>query len=187
MKRCVLNIKRKKMKIKTDKDIVLTAQLKDAVKTIGPITITEQFIEYRELQKAKFRNNGRNDYDKTMHADCLLLEYTLLTNGLANKNDNLKEYDFSLDADFKNLIDAKCIASKYFNIKPEGWPGGLDWFNQNFHKKLLTHFAFFKFITHDKPFVIGDIVSIQILDVVNAFNVLSEVRPSRKSGYYYII
>jgi len=154
--------------------------LDDCQRDIGIITIDDDFIEYRNAHKEKFNANGRNTNERLMHADCLIVEYTLIKNRLVEPPKNIA-YDFSIG---DNKIDAKIITSKYFNISNES----LIWYRQNILSGDVTHFAFYKYQTNPlSPLKAGDEIKLQFIDIENARTVIKNTKPSNYKGYYYIL
>lgn len=158
--------------------------LKECNDNIGEITITPEFIEYRNEYKDKFNANGRTNDQRLMHADCLIIEYMFLENEIVTKPETIK-YDFGVG---DNKIDCKVIKD-WFNV-----PAGYDnYYTKNIAANQLTHFAFFRYKTAPtRPLVAGDKISFNLIKVDSAINVLSKLRPSKypdkftgKTGYYY--
>ena len=150
--------------------------------TIGTITIGEKFIEFRDQMKNKFNGGDRSDMERTIDADCLIIEYEMITRCLVNAPPNNEiRYDFSLD---EYRVDVKVIASDYFNIPSNK----LEWYKNNVVSGSLTHFAFYKFSNKmTRPFMIGDVSSFILLEVKDARETLKSLSRSNTEGYYYRI
>ena len=57
----------------------------------------------------------------------------------------------------------------------------------NIKKGLLTHFAFHRWVNKPtKPLVVGDVVKTELVNVISAVEVLSNLSISQYDGYYYI-
>lgn len=147
---------------------------------LGPITIDQAFIDYRNQMMWKFKANGRDENTRLMHADCLIIEYSLIQGAMASDPGG-KEYDIDIK-DFNAKIDIK-IYDKWFNIPSDK----VEWYMMNIRKGLLTHFAFYKWVNKPaKPLVVGDVVQVNLTSVVSAEEVLKNVNISQYDGYYYI-
>lgn len=147
---------------------------------LGAITIDQAFIDYRNQMKWKFKANGRDDNTRLMHADCLIIEYSMIQGGMAS-NPGGKEADISLD-NFNAKVDIK-IYDKWFNIPSDK----VEWYMMNIKKGLLTHFAFYRWVNKPlKPLEVGDVVQTSFTSVVPAEEVLRNVNISQYDGYYYI-
>jgi len=154
-------------------------------KYINPVEVTEDFIIFRDNEVKrnklvdKYRKITRSDDQLKMDADCVLLEYHLITNQIVKPTSTWRN-DFEL---FNMNIDAKRISSKWFNVSDMKLPQYLESMNSNH----LTHFMFWKYNRKiDRPFAEGDTVSFTILDIVNAHTVIDSLKSSnRYGGYYY--
>jgi hypothetical protein len=147
---------------------------------IQTITIDQDFIDHRNEMKEKFRANGREDWRRLMHADCLIAEYALLKNNLVEPPQNIF-HDF-IHGDAK--VDCKIITSRYFNIPDEKTV----YYMENIRRGDLTHFAFYKFVENPTAALqVGDVVKLRLCEVQTASKVMSQVRVSNTDGYYYLI
>ena len=159
----------------------LINHLIDCNNKIGKIKVSQEFIEHRNTLKEVFRSNGRSDTQRTMNADCVLLEYYLLLNKFVDAPNHIG-HDFIWN---DQKVDLKLITSKYFNVPEDK----VLWYMQNIRSNHLTSFAFYKYEEPpDRPLVVGDIVSFRILDAISALDVMNNLKKSHKSdGYYYLI
>jgi hypothetical protein len=147
---------------------------------LGNITIDQAFIDYRNQMKWKFKANGRDENTRLMHADCLIIEYSLIQAAMAS-NPNVKEYDIDVN-DFNAKVDIK-IYDKWFNIPSDK----LEWYKMNIKKGLLTHFGFYRWVNKPtKPLEVGDVVQVTLTSVVSAEEVLRNLNTSQYDGWYYI-
>lgn len=147
---------------------------------LGPITIDQAFIDYRNQMKWKFKANGRDDNTRLMNADCLIIEYSLIQGAMAS-NPGGKEADILLE-DYNSKIDIK-IYDKWFNIPSDK----VTWYTNNIRENLLSHFAFYRWVNKPvKPLEVGDVVQVSLTSVVLAEEVLRNVNVSQYDGYYYI-
>jgi hypothetical protein len=158
----------------------LLIYLKECQEKIGEITIDQDFIDFRNEHKEKFRAAGREDWQRLMHADCLITEYMLIKNNMVNKPENIR-HDFIKD-EFK--VDAKIISSLYFNVPNDK----TTWYMENIRSGELTHFAFYKFIVKPgAPLKVGDKISVRLDEVRDAEFVMNNLRRSQGDGYYYVV
>ena len=142
-------------------------------------TITEDFIQHRNEMKDKFGDwdGERTPIKKLMDSDCLIIEYMLLKDGVVDKPENI-QHDFILK-NFK--VDIKVI-QKWFNISSRNF----NRFYTNTINGDLTHFAIYRFVTkHDKPFEVGDVCEVELIEVNDSRSVLKAASPSTFEGYYY--
>lgn len=154
--------------------------IKKSTEFLGPITIDQEFIDYRNEHKDLFQANGRDDKTRLMNADCLIVEYSMIKHALAIDS-NCKEFDYEIRM-FNAKVDAK-IYDKWFNIPSDK----VEWYMNNIRSGLLTHFAFYRWVTKPvKPLIVGDVVQTTFINVVPAEEVLKNVRVSQYDGYYYI-
>ena len=147
---------------------------------MGDITIDQAFIDYRNQMKWKFRANGRDENQRLMDADCLIVEYTMIQSAFAEES-YCKEFDYEV-RQYNAKVDVK-IYDKWFNIPSDK----LEWYKMNIKKGLLTHFAFHRWVNKPtKPLVVGDVVKTELVNVISAVEVLSNLSISQYDGYYYI-
>ena len=147
---------------------------------LGDVTIDQAFIDYRDQMKWKFQSNGRDENTRTMHADCLIIEYSIVQAAMAEES-YCKEFDIDLRL-FNAKVDIK-IYDKWFNVPSDK----VEWYLMNIKKGLLTHFAFFQWKTKPvKPLVVGDTVGFNLIEVRTAVDVMSNLNVSNYDGYYYI-
>ena len=146
---------------------------------IGNVTIDQAFIDYRDQMKWKFQSNGRDENTRTMHADCLIIEYSIVQAALAEES-YCKEFDIEL-RQFNAKVDIK-IVDKWFNVPSDK----VEWYVKNIAKGMLSHFAFFQWtVKPTKPLVVGDKVSFKLLEVRPAREVMENLSKSQYDGYYY--
>ena len=156
----------------------LFEHLEDCMLVCHDIPVDQDFIDYRDDHKNKFAANGRTEEERLMHADCLIIEYTLLNRKFVVYPENIK-HDFIFG---NHKTDIKIITSKYFNIPSDK----VEWYMGNIRSGDLTDFAFFKFTKRpQRPLEDSDVVSIKLLEVRNAEEVMNNLQPSQGDGYYY--
>ena len=73
----------------------LTQYLQECTDFLGQITIDQAFIDYRNQKKHQFGANGRDDNTRLMHADCLIVEYSMVQSAFASES-YCKEFDFEV-------------------------------------------------------------------------------------------
>jgi hypothetical protein len=142
--------------------------------------VTEEFIEFRDKMKDKFRANGREEWRRTMHADCLAIEYQLLKKKLVEKPENIY-HDFIVEG---TKVDCKIITSKYFNVPEDK----VLYYMENLRSGNVTHFAFYKFYPRspEAPLKAGDVVQFKLCEVQRVERIMNSLSPSNyKDGYYY--
>mgnify|MGYP003353303387 FL=1 len=128
----------------------------------------------------KFRSNGRDDTTRLMHADCLIVEYTMVQSGFAEES-YCKEFDFEVRK-YNAKVDVK-IFDKWFNIPSDK----VDWYLNNINKGLLTHFAFYRWVSKPtEPLEAGNVVQVKLIEVRSAEEVMKNLNVSNYDGYYYI-
>lgn len=161
-----------------NEQVTLLEHLKDCAHVCHEIIIDEDFIEYRNEHKDKFAAAGRTEEKRLMHADCLLIEYTLLDKKFVLRPENIK-HDFIYD---NHKVDVKIITTQWFNVPADK----VAWYMGNIRSRDLTDFAFFKFNEQPmRPLKVGDKVKIKLCEVRNAEEVMNELKVSQGDGYYY--
>ena len=155
----------------------LHRQLKKMVKEIGIITVDQDFLDYRAEAVKDFNDNGRNEYTKQLHCDCLLLEYTQIKLGLVEETDHIaSDYKFR-----DKLIDNKVILGPYWNISQNKF----NWHRNCIQEDLLDYFAFFRFDQEANiPLEVGDQVSFKLIEVLEAQEALNMTSRSNYEGRY---
>lgn len=143
------------------------------------ILITEEFCRYRDILVSKFADRNRSPKQKSMDADCLIAEYTLINAGVVQAPpEDIMNYDFRLG---KHLVDAKVVHKKWFSVMDPSW------FERGINEKKLTDFAFYSFVK--KPTEVlepGDTVSLRFIKAIGAKEVVYNLQKSvYNRGYYY--
>jgi hypothetical protein len=158
----------------------LTQYLQECTDFLGQITIDQAFIDYRNQKKQQFGANGRDDNTRLMHADCLIIEYSMVQSAFASES-YCKEFDFEIRK-YNSKVDVK-IYNKWFNVPAEK----TNWYLMNINKGLLTDFAFYKWVNKPlKPLEVGNVVQVELVEVRNAKEVMQNLSISQYGGYYYI-
>ena len=156
----------------------LNTLLADAVLSIGEVKVDEDFIDFRNKSKDKFKANRRDEETRLKNADCLLLEYTLIKNNLVKASTD-KVHDICVH-NFK--IDLKCIESSWYTPKTDNIP----WMLEGIKNGLLTHFAFYHMSRPARPLKVGDKIRFEYIKVEDAMTVLNNLKLSKfNDGYYF--
>jgi len=150
------------------------------IHNIDSVVVSPDFIDYREFIRSKFRMDERDDLHRIMHADCLILERELIHRGYVDEPLD-KVHDICVQDSF---IDLKCVTGKYFNIS-EKYSEKIPWWKAGIKNNILTHFSFYRMNRPSRPLKVNDIVSFEHIKVYDATYVLSNLKPSKYSGYYF--
>lgn len=170
-------------------------ELLEKIKTIFSVTepglvIDREFIELRENMKTRLNQGGRNDFKFTKDVDCLILEEWLIKKNivLGPLSEHLTSggacvYDCRIDSAY---IDFKCIdQNQYYNISEQKMKTH-PWVQDGIDKGLLTHYCFYRMHRpEDRPLQENDIVTFELINVLNAQDVLDSLMPSKYEGKYY--
>jgi hypothetical protein len=142
--------------------------------------VDQAFVDYRNQMKWKFKAGGRDETTRLMHADCLIVEYSLVQGAMVSPAGGI-EHDF-IAKDFNAMVDVK-IYDKWFNVPSDK----VEWYVKNIAKGVLTHFAFYRWVNKPvKPLVVGDVVQVKLVEVPLARDVMNNLSISQYDGYYYI-
>jgi len=183
----------------------LLQTMQNIFNNLGKVTITDDFIALREDMKTRLNQGGRNDYKFTKDVDCLMLEEWLIKNKvvLAPLDEHLTKggacvYDARVilpnNMAFIDVcpsiqmayVDFKCIdRNQYYNVsehKMKTHP----WVQKGIDNGLLTHYCFYQMHRpEDRPLRENDVVKFELINVLNAQNVLNSLQPSQYEGTYY--
>lgn len=152
--------------------------LKRSVESLGQVEVDQDFIDFRNKFKKKFKGNGRDEETRLKNADCLLLEYHLIKNNLVDAPTN-EVHDICVQ-DFK--IDLKCIESSWYTPKTDNIP----WMLEGVKNGLLTHFAFYHMKRPNRPLKVEDKVDFEYIKVEDAMAVFNNLKLSKfNDGYYF--
>jgi hypothetical protein len=160
----------------SNKDVIYHS-LKRMIENIGEVTVDEDFIKYRDQEVLKYNDNGRDIITKTIHCDCLLLEYTQLKLGLVNPTkEKSSDYEF-----MNSLIDNKLISGPYWNIKQSKY----DWHKKCIENGELDYFAFIRYNQQvDSPLVVGSKVSFKLVEFLGSREALRMTSKSSGDGRF---
>ncbi len=181
-------------------DSEITQLMQGIFDDLGDVTITEGFIALREDMKTRLNQGLRNDYKFTKDVDCLMLEEWLIKNNLvlAPLDEHLTSggacvYDARIYAGFQSnmlnkywFIDFKCIdQNQYYNISKQKMKTH-PWVQEGIDNGILTHYCFYRMHRpEDRPLQENDVVKFELINVLNAQNVLDSLQPSQYEGLYY--
>lgn len=156
----------------------LNILLAETVSSLGEVQVDEDFIDFRNKSKDKFKANRRDEETRLKNADCLLLEYTLIKNKLVEASID-KVHDICVQ-DLK--IDLKCIESSWYSPKTDNIP----WMLEGIKNGLLTHFAFYHMTRPPRPLKAGDKINFEYIKAEDAMTVFNNLKLSKfNDGYYF--
>jgi hypothetical protein len=170
-------------------------ELLEKLKTVFSVTepglvIDKAFLQLRETMKSRLKQGKRNDFKFTKDVDCLILEEWLIEKNivLGPLPEHLTAggacvYDIRVDSAF---IDFKCIDQNlYYNISEQKMKTH-PWVQEGVDRGLLTHYCFYRmYRPEDRPLQENDIVRFELINVLNAQDVLDSLMPSQYEGKYY--
>jgi hypothetical protein len=157
------------------------------------LEIDKEFIQLRDDMKTRLNQGGRNDFKFTKDVDCLMLEEWLIKQKLVlgPLDEHLTKngacvYDVRIDDAF---IDFKCLDEKLnYNVsehKMKTYP----WVQEGIDKGLLTHYCFYRMHRSAsiamRPLQENDVVTFELINVLNSQTVVDSLMPSQFSGKYY--
>jgi hypothetical protein len=162
-----------------DNDITLS-YMNQCFKSMGPITIDQEFIDYRKKYADKFNDYGRTQEEKIRNSDGLLPEYLLIKAGLVKKSKTIHS-DFGIS---EKLIDNKMINEDANTVTIPNRK--IDWMKDAVVSKLLTHFSVTRWTSrpneckgeNGRPLQVGDIVTFEVISVLDARDALKSVENS---------
>lgn len=167
----------------------------EKLKTVFSVTepglvIDKEFIQLRDDMKTRLNQGGRNDFKFTKDVDCLVLEEWLIKKNvvLGPLDEHLTKngacvYDIRVDDAF---IDFKCIdQNQYYNVseyKLQTHP----WVQAGIDAGILTHYCFYRMHRpEDRPLQENDVVTFELINVLNSQFVLDSLMPSQYEGKFY--
>ena len=153
--------------------------LRNEVNALQNVVVTEDFINERNTKKLEFeesdnkrkseKDDRRDDKTRFMHADCIFLEYILITTGKVRAAID-KVHDFLLS---RYATDIKVVSSPYLYVPPANIP----WMQKAILAGLLTHILIVRMFrpNEKKSLIAGDKVSFQFVELVLAQHVLDNL------------
>lgn len=169
-------------------------KLLEKIKAVFSVTepglvIDKEFLKLREIMKGRLNQGGRNDFKFTKDVDCLMLEEWLIKQKLVlgPLDEHLTKkgacvYDCRIGSAF---IDFKCIdKNQYYNVSEQKMKTH-PWVQEGVHKGILTHYCFYRMHRpEDRPLQENDNVRFELINVLNAQDVLDSLMPSQYEGKY---
>ena len=162
-----------------DNDITLS-YMNQCFESMGPITIDQAFIDYRNEYAHKFNDYGRTEEDKIKDSDGLLPEYLLLKAGLVDET-KTKHSDFGIS---EKLLDNKMINEDANTVTLP--IRKIDWMKDAVVSKLLTHFSVTRWTSrpddckgeNGRALQVGDVVTFEVISVLDARSALKSLEYS---------
>ncbi len=153
------------------------------------LVIDKDFLQLREDMKARLNQGSRNDFKFTKDVDCLVLEEWLIKKNvvLGPLPEHLTKngacvYDVRVDEAF---IDFKCIDEKLnYNVSEQKLKTH-PWVQEGIDNGILTHYCFYRmYRPEDRPLQENDIVRFELINVLNAQDVVDSLVPSQYEGKF---
>ena len=169
-------------------------ELLEKLKTVFSVTepglvIDKDFLELREDMKTRLNQGSRTDFKFTKDVDCLVLEEWLIKKGIVlgplpehlTKN-GACVYDVRIDEAF---IDFKCLDEKLNYNVSEQKLNTHPWVEAGIKAGLLTHYCFYRMHRpEDRPLQENDVVTFELINVLNAQDVVDSLMPSKYAGKF---
>lgn len=169
-------------------------ELLEKIKTVFAVTepglvIDKDFLQLREDIKPNLKQGRRNDFKFTKDVDCLVLEEWLIKKNIVlgplpehRETSGACVYDIRVDDAF---IDFKCIDEKLnYNVSEEKMKTE-PWVKRGIANGILTHYCFYRmYRPEDRPLQENDIVRFELINVLNAQDVVDSLVPSQYEGKF---
>lgn len=167
----------------------------EKLKTLFSVTepglvIYKEFIQLRDDMKTRLNQGGRNDFKFTKDVDCLMLEEWLIKKNLVlgplaehlTKN-GACVYDVRIDDAY---IDFKCVDENlYYNVSEQKL-NTHPWVQAGIDAGILTHYCFYRmYRPEDRPLQENDVVTFELINVLNSQYVVDSLMPSKFDGKFY--
>ena len=170
-------------------------ELLEKLKTVFSVTepglvIDKEFIQLRDDMKTRLNQGSRTDFKFTKDVDCLMLEEWLIKQKLVLgpldehlENSGACVYDVRVDPAF---IDFKCLDEKLnYNVSEQKMKTH-PWVQDGIDKGILTHYCFYRmYRPENRPLQENDVVTFELINVLNAQTVVDSLMPSQFNGKYY--
>ena len=170
-------------------------ELLEKLKTIFSVTepglvIDKEFIQLRDDMKTRLNQGSRTDYKFTKDVDCLVLEEWLIKKNvvLGPLDEHLTKngacvYDIRVDDAY---IDFKCVDENlYYNVSEQKLTTH-PWVQAGIKAGLLTHYCFYRMHRpEDRPLQENDVVTFELINVLNSQYVVDSLMPSKFDGKFY--
>jgi hypothetical protein len=169
----------------------LLEKLKTVFATTEPgLAIDKEFIQLRDDMKTRLNQGSRTDFKFTKDVDCLMLEEWLIKKNIVlgplaehlTKN-GACVYDIRIDDAY---IDFKCIDENlYYNVSEQKL-NTHPWVEAGIKAGLLTHYCFYRmYRPEDRPLQENDVVTFELINVLNSQFVVDSLMPSKFDGKFY--
>jgi len=169
----------------------LLEELKTVFATTEPgLAIDKEFIQLRDDMKTRLNQGSRNDFKFTKDVDCLMLEEWLIKKNIVlgplaehlTKN-GACVYDIRIDDAY---IDFKCVDENlYYNVSEQKL-NTHPWVKAGINAGLLTHYCFYRmYRPEDRPLQENDVVTFELINVLNSQYVVDSLMPSKFDGKFY--
>lgn len=148
---------------------------------LGKIVTPDWWPEFRDVEARKYKPGKRTWEQRQVDADCLLAEIMMQRNHYVDMPAH-KGHDYILK---NKKIDNK-LFRKWFNV-PEA---KRQWYIKCIMEGQLDYFAFIKYVKdYYMPLKPGDIVEVELYDVVPAREVIKNLNRSKRDedGWYYCV
>lgn len=170
-------------------------ELLEKLKTVFAVTepglvIDKEFIQLRDDMKTRLNQGSRTDFKFTKDVDCLVLEEWLIKKNIVlgplaehlTKN-GACVYDVRIDDAY---IDFKCIDENlYYNVSEQKL-NTHPWVKAGIKAGLLTHYCFYRmYRPEDRPLQENDVVTFELINVLNSQYVVDSLMPSKFDGKFY--
>jgi hypothetical protein len=170
-------------------------ELLEKLKTVFAVTepglvIDKEFIQLRDDMKTRLNQGSRTDFKFTKDVDCLVLEEWLIKKNIVlgplaehlTKN-GACVYDIRIDDAY---IDFKCVDENlYYNVSEQKL-NTHPWVQAGINAGLLTHYCFYRmYRPEDRPLQENDVVTFELINVLNSQYVVDSLMPSKFDGKFY--
>lgn len=148
---------------------------------LGKIVTPDWWPEFRDAEANKYKPGKRSWEQRQVDADCLLAEIMMQRNHYVDMPTH-KGHDYILK---NKKIDNK-LFRKWFNVSEDK----RKWYIKCIMEGHLEYFAFIKYVKeYYVPLNAGDIVEVELYDVVPAREVINNLNRSKsdKTGWYYCV
>jgi hypothetical protein len=153
------------------------------------LVIDKDFLQLREDMKARLNQGSRNDFKFTKDVDCLVLEEWLIKKNvvLGPQPEHLTKngacvYDVRIDDAY---IDFKCLDEKLNYNVSEQKLNTHPWVQEGIDNGILTHYCFYRMHRpEDRPLQENDVVTFELINVLNAQDVVDSLMPSKYEGKF---
>lgn len=170
-------------------------ELLEKLKTVFAVTepglvIDKEFIQLRDDMKTRLNQGSRTDFKFTKDVDCLVLEEWLIKKNvvLGPLAEHLTKngacvYDIRIDDAY---IDFKCVDENlYYNVSEQKL-NTHPWVEAGIKAGLLTHYCFYRmYRPEDRPLQENDVVTFELINVLNSQFVVDSLMPSKFDGKFY--